>query len=146
MSLLMTGLVALYRREATDTFGWDAYAATLSLAYVRIALAAAIAVCFSAIASTTVALIAALGVTIAGYLSKDLVQLLAGSESCATRYLGSALFYVLPDFGTLDTLARLLHSHPVLTGEVGFAAAYSAAYIIFLLLVACLALSRKDIG
>jgi ABC-type transport system involved in multi-copper enzyme maturation permease subunit len=146
MAVAATAVVQLYRWEGGFLFSWGDYALTLLLVLLRVAVVAAAAVMFSTFASSTVAFIASLGFSVAGYFTSEVRFFLGRSESGLTRILGEGLYWTLPDFSLLDALPKLLYSHPIATRGLLAAVAYGVAYAIGLLLVATAAFRRRDLA
>lgn len=146
MLVAATVMIALYSHSGFFQYDWGSYGAALSLLYLRLAVISALAVTFSTMASTTVAVVAAGGLSIAGYFTSQLRHFLGLSESAATRLLGDILYWVLPDFSILDALARLLHGHPILTTQTAIAAAYAVCYAASLLIIASMVFTRRDLA
>lgn len=121
-----------------------AYLAAVALTLLRLALAAAIAVALSAIASTTVSLLASSGLVMAGHFTADLRFFLERSDNPMSQELGRGIRYLLPDFQMLDVLPKLIHGHPILTAELAWSAIYAVGYGSMVLLCAGLVFSRRD--
>lgn len=122
------------------------FVTTLILALCRFALTAAVAVALSSIASSTVSLIASSGVTIAGYLTGELRFFLEKSDDPFTQKIGTAVYYIVPDFSLLDGLSRLLHGDALLTPVTLAAVGYALCYAVVVLSVAIQAFGRRDIA
>ncbi|MBI5548198.1 MAG: ABC transporter permease subunit [Deltaproteobacteria bacterium] len=146
MTVAATAMILLYRSEGGFMYSWGAYATTLGLMLLRVAVVAAVAVMFSTFTSSTVSFIASLGFSVAGYFTSEVRFFLGKSESEATRLLGDVLYWFLPDFAALDTLPQLLYSHPILTGPVVAAIVYALCYIALLLVLATAIFRRRDLA
>ena len=146
MMVAATAMIMLYRFEGGFLFAWGDYALTLLLVLLRVAVVAAAAVMFSTFTSSTVAFIASLGISVAGYFTSEVKYFLSQSESEPTRWLGDALYYVLPDFALLDPLPRLLYSHPILTSQTAFGILYALCYIACLLVIATAIFRKRDLA
>lgn len=146
MAVAATLLIAAFSH--VDPFQYELlpYLAAIGLTFARLAVLAAVAVGFSALASPTVALIASTGIGIAGYFTGELRYFLSQSEVASTRILGDALYYTLPDFAIMDALPRLLHGHPVLTAQTGFAVAYAFCYVATVLAISSLLFTKRDLA
>ena len=145
--LMVVAATCMIAQFSRDGFAWPVgdYLLTIGLTLLRLALAAGITLAFSAVASTTVSLVAGGGLVLAGQLTADVKAMLAASESEASRRLGEILYYVVPDFQVLDALPRLLHGHPVATPSVGFAALYALLYLATVICLATVAFARRDL-
>lgn len=146
MMVASTAMIAAYTAEKSFEYPVGAFAATLALSLLRAGLVAAISLALSTIASSTVAFIGALGLTLAGYFTDGLRFFLGKSESSVTRAVGEAVYYFVPDFVTLDPLAKLVHGEPVLTPQLAAAAGYGVLYCAVALIAAVLAFSRRDLA
>ena len=141
-----TAMVAHYSQRDSFDYPVAAYLATLLLTLLRLAVIAGIAVALSTFSSSTVALIASLGLTVAGYFTGELRFFLTKSENPVLPLLGKVLYYAIPDFASLDSLPRLMHGHPILPSEVAWAAAYAVFYALTVLVIACRIFSRRDLA
>ncbi|MGC4122303.1 MAG: ABC transporter permease subunit [Myxococcales bacterium] len=146
MMVAATAVVQLYRWEGGFLFSWGNYAVTLLMVLVRVAVVAAAAVLFSTFTSSTVSFIASLGFSVAGYFTGEVKYFLSKSESEMTRWVGNGLYYLLPDFATLDPLPRLLYGHEVLTVQTAFGVGYALCYIACLLVIATAIFRRRDLA
>ena len=145
MFLAATGMIAAYTHDGAFQYPAGAYLATLGLLLLKLGVIAAIAVLFSCSTSSTVAFIAATGLTLAGHLTGELRSFLGQSESAATRFVGDLLYWTLPDMATMEGLSRLIHGQAILTGQAVAAAIYGSAYIAALLVAASLIFEKRDL-
>lgn len=146
MALAATALIAVFSHVEPFQYELLPYLGTIGLTFARLAVLAAVAVGFSALASPTVALIASAGIGIASYFTGDVRYFLSQSEVASTRILGEALYYTLPDFAIMDALPRLLHGHPVLTAQTGFAVLYALCYVGTVLAISSLLFAIRDLA
>lgn len=146
MMLAATAMIARYSHEGFFQYTAGAYLATLALTLLRLAVIAGMAVAFSTFTSSTVAMIASVGLTVAGYFTGELRFFLTRSDDPVLRPLGQALYYAVPDFAALDTLPRLLHGHEILAPQVGWAALYAVTYAVAVLVIACRIFARRDLA
>jgi ABC-type transport system involved in multi-copper enzyme maturation permease subunit len=144
MMAATTVMIVAYQHVSPFQYPIDDYLLTLGLALVRLALIGAIAVAFSTFTSSTVALIASVGITVAGHLTAELRAMLGRSEDPLTRAMADGLFFVVPDFAAMEALPRLLHGEPILAGGAGLAAAYGLLYAAAVLALAVAAFTRRD--
>lgn len=145
MSVAATVMIAAYSHDGSFQYEAGAYATTLGLMLLRLAVVAGIAVLFSSFTSSTVAFIASVGVVIAGSFTSDLRHFMGQSESPLTQRLGDLLYWLLPDLSTLETLPLLVHGKEVLTAQVGIAAVYASFYLLSTLVLASWIFERRDL-
>ena len=98
---------------------------------------------FSSSALVSAALTAALYV--AGQFGADLKNLQQAVDSPAASALGTALYYLLPNFAAFDVKAQVVHALPLDAGYVLFTAGYAALYIALLLAAAVVIFSHRDL-
>jgi ABC-type transport system involved in multi-copper enzyme maturation permease subunit len=146
MMVAATAVIQLYRWEGGFLFSWGDYALTLLMVLLRVAVVAAAAVMFSTFTSSTVSFIASLGFSVAGYFTGEVKYFLSKSESEVTRWVGDGLYYLLPDFASLDPLPRLLYSHTILTPQTVFGIGYALCYIGCLLAIATAIFRKRDLA
>lgn len=148
--LLMTAAAVLmilqYQHVRPFQYPIGDFATHVALLLLRLAVVAAIAIAFSTVVSSTVALIATSGLAVAAYFTTDLRHFLGQSEDPSVQKLGELLYWAAPDFSILDTLALLVHGHPVATAQTAIAAVYAIAYAALALTLGWWAFSRRDLG
>jgi Cu-processing system permease protein len=145
MMVATTIMIAQYQHREPFQYPISDYLLSLGLELVRLAVIAAIAVAFSTFASSTVAFIASLGLTVAGHMTAELHAMLARSDDVGVRRIGDALYLTVPDLSTMVALPRLLHDERVLTSGAAFAAGYGLCYAAAVLAVAVSAFARRDL-
>lgn len=146
MLVAATAMISLYRGEdGNPDFAWSAYFTVVGLLVLRLAVIAAIAVFFSSFTSSTVAFISTLGITLAGYLSSEVRFFLERNEMAVVRYIGRAVYYVVPDLAALDPLPLLIHNVPILTPATAFAALYALLYSAAAVTLATRVFARRDL-
>lgn len=145
MMVATTLMIVQYQHESPFQYPPLEYAAALGLQLVRLAVIAALAVAFSTFTSSTVALIATLGLTVAGHLTAELRVMLGTSDAPVVRALADGLYFVVPDFSTMEALPNLLYAQPVLGSGVGLAAGYGVLYAAAVLAFAVATFARRDL-
>ena len=127
-------------------FGWGAYAATVSLIFLRIGLMTALSVTLSGVVSTTVAQVAALGIAVAGHFTGELRFFLSKDQGPLGQVLAELLYRTVPDLGALDSLYELIHGQPIATAHLALSAAYAICYAGAALALGCWAFSRRELS
>jgi ABC-type transport system involved in multi-copper enzyme maturation permease subunit len=107
---------------------------------VQFLVIAAVAVFFSSMTSTTLAAIFALALTLAGRLSNDLRTLWTGAGSG----LGKALWYLLPNLGSLSLNESVVYRTPP-PATAWLAALYALLYAAAVLALAAAVFERRDL-
>jgi Cu-processing system permease protein len=116
-----------------------AFWAAVALIGVQLLVVSAVAVLFSAITTTTLAAIFALAITIAGQLTNDMRNLWRGDGA----WLGKALWYALPNLGSLTANEAVIYHRP-LPPAAWLAAAYGLLYAALAVSLACAVFERRD--
>lgn len=145
MMIASTITISIYSHEGLFQYPALPYLATLGLCLLRFAVIAAIAVLFSTFTSSTVALIASLGMSLSGYFTSELRFFLEKSESTSTQIVGKVIYWTVPDFAAIDTLPRLIHGYPVGLAQVGLSAGYAACYSMALITISTWIFQRRDL-
>jgi ABC-type transport system involved in multi-copper enzyme maturation permease subunit len=130
--------------------GWETPATdpallkALLLIFIELALVTAIAVFFSTFSSPILSAAMTFGLYIAGHFNADLRNFDKVVQSKTAARLARAVYHVLPDFAAFDVKTQVVHGLPVPPMYLASTAAYGAAYILALLLVATFIFSRRD--
>jgi ABC-type transport system involved in multi-copper enzyme maturation permease subunit len=130
--------------------GWEAPAAdprmlvAVSLIFIELMLVTAIAIFFSTFSTPILSAALTFGLYVAGQFSADLRDLGLISQSPLVRYIGKALYYVLPNMALFDVKAQVVHAQPVPAGYVALAAGYGLVYITALVVAAMFIFSKRD--
>jgi ABC-type transport system involved in multi-copper enzyme maturation permease subunit len=146
---LVLGYMAWTETEALKK-AWEAPAAdpyllqAVLLIFVELMLVTAIALFFSTFAGPLVSAALTFGLYIAGHFSADLKNLGVIVKSNGAAYLGTTLYYLLPNLATFDIKADVVHAHPVPAGYLAMSVAYGLTYIAALLVAAMFIFSRRD--
>ena len=85
-----------------------------------------------------------------GQTTADMVQFITSTDTGATitpmaRYTVKIALYVFPNLSSFDFKQQAAYSLPVDTGTLFFLGAYSATYIIIMLLIAAFVFQRRDL-
>lgn len=79
-----------------------------------------------------------------GHMSEDLYTFAGRSKVDGFRFLGKALYYLLPNFDRLDFKARATYFDPTSNAELLSATAYALAYTVVVLVLATQIFERRD--
>lgn len=113
--------------------------AAVAMIGVQLLVVAAVAVFFSAVTTTTLAAIFALSITVAGQLTNDMRNLWKGGGA----WLARALWYVLPNLGSLTLNEAVIYRRPVPAGA-WLAGTYGLLYAALAVGLACAVFERRD--
>ena len=112
------------------------------LIFVQLMLVTAVALFFSTfISSPMLSAVLTFGVVIMGYFKINFEDVV---ESRAAAYLARGFYYVLPNFGSFDVKAEVVHAQPVTWGYMALTTGYGLTYIVTLLVAAVFVFSRRD--
>lgn len=114
-------------------------------AILQAALAAAITLVLSTYSTATLSALMALGVYCLGLSQHHLRLALKGMKSETLVNWIQPSTYVLPNFSNLSIGRNLTYSIPLTLGDHGFATAYVAAWVFFLLVMAGFLFQRRDL-
>ncbi len=109
---------------------------TLVLTAVAFALASSTSQLVTAVASISLYSI--------GHLEPDLYVMAERSHSEGLKWIGKALYYVLPNLDRLSFSSRATYDDPVSWAEFGLAAGYALAYSVVMLVIASALFERRD--
>jgi ABC-type transport system involved in multi-copper enzyme maturation permease subunit len=138
MSIAAVAMLWLYLRDAS--FLWTTpFPAALAGLAAQLAVVAAIAILFSTFTNTTLAAIFALALAVAGHASR--ATLTFWRDSPPMRAFGA----LLPNLAALDLKLQVVYRDVLAPGQIGTALAYAAAYVAFLLALASVIFSRRDL-
>jgi ABC-type transport system involved in multi-copper enzyme maturation permease subunit len=114
------------------------------LTFDELAIVTAIALFFSTFSTPLLSAALTFGFFIAGRFSTDLRNFDQAVSSKAAAGLARALYWVLPNLGSFDVRAQVVHGQAVSTGYVLLMTGYSGLYIGALIVAATLVFSRRD--
>jgi Cu-processing system permease protein len=112
--------------------------------YLALLLVVAVAMLFSVATSSALAAVFTLTVVIVGRFS-DVIRNMREVLPAAPGWLASALYYVLPNFHTLDLKTRVVHGQPLAAPDLLLMVAYTLSYCVVLLSVATVLFRRRDL-
>ena len=130
--------------------GWDAPGVdpallkALFLIFVELMLVTALALFFSTFSSPILSAALTFGLYIAGHFNADLKNFDRVVSSKAAARFARGVYHAVPDLSAFDVKTEVVHGLPVSAGYLLTTAAYGAAYIVALLLVATFIFSRRD--
>jgi Cu-processing system permease protein len=113
--------------------------AAVAMIGVQLLVVAAVALLFSSITNVTLASIFTLSIALAGHLSNEVRALWQGS----TRWLAQAIWYLLPNLGSLSLNASVIYRTPP-AASAWLAALYAALYAGTALALASVVFERRD--
>lgn len=114
------------------------------LILVELMLLTAIALFFSTFSSPFLSAVLTLALWVAGYFNADLQHFQTVTTSPLAVWLTRALYYVLPNFSALNITAQVVHGDPVPIGYIGWTLAYTATYVVVLLVASVTIFGRRD--
>jgi ABC-type transport system involved in multi-copper enzyme maturation permease subunit len=117
----------------------------IGLIVVELLVVTAVALFFSTFSSPFLSAVLTLGLWIVGHFNDDLRHFETVVDNPVAVWLARALYYVLPDLSAFDVRSQVVHGLAVPPVAAGLAAAYGAAYIVFLLVAAILVFRRRDL-
>jgi hypothetical protein len=118
---------------------------SLLLQITEFGVLAAMSCVFSALSTTTLAAIIASGIWVIGHAMSDLRLLAQKIEPFFLRPILDIVSRVLPDLTRFDIKAEVAHQLPVTWGYATACMGYGFVYILFALVVACVAFSKRDL-
>jgi ABC-type transport system involved in multi-copper enzyme maturation permease subunit len=137
MGIMLSALLVL---DAGSRAPLDALLpAALVLLLLKALMVGAVAVLFSCFSNTTLAATFTLSITIAGYLTGEVRTLMRGAHA----WIGSVIWYALPDLGALSVNAAVLY-RTTLPASTGMASIQAVLYVATSLVLAAAALERRD--
>jgi ABC-type transport system involved in multi-copper enzyme maturation permease subunit len=117
----------------------------IALIGVELLVVTAVALFFSTFSSPFLSAVLTLGLWIVGHFNDDLRHFETVVDNPVAVWLARGLYCVLPDLSAFDVRSQVVHGLAVPPVAAGLAAAYGAAYIVFLLVAAILVFRRRDL-
>lgn len=136
-------LALLYVRRGWDTLILQIWPAIL-LIYVELMILTAVALLFSSFSSPALSALLTFFVFIIGHFSQDLKSLAASMGTITTRWLFSAIYYLLPNFANYSYITEAGHGITPPAATIGTALIYALCYIAALLSAATLIFNRRN--
>jgi ABC-type transport system involved in multi-copper enzyme maturation permease subunit len=140
--------------------GWDASPRTIQawerpaldplllraffLTFVELAVVTAIALFFSTFSTPLLSAALTFGFFVAGRFSADLRNFDQAVDSRTAAVVAKVLYWILPNLGSFDVRAQVVHGQPVSAGYIALMTGYGALYITALVVASTLVFSRRD--
>ena len=129
-----------WERPALDPMLLQAFLLT----FVELAMVTAIAVFFSTFSTPLLSAALTFGFFVAGRFSADLRNFDQVVDSRVAAAVAKGLYWILPNLGSFDVRAQVVHGQPVAAGYVALEAGYGTLYIAALIAAAMMVFSRRD--
>ncbi len=111
---------------------------------LQLMIVTAVALFFSTFSSSMLAAALSFGVYVVGHFNADLKNFEAVADSRPLIYTARVLYYLLPNFETLDIKNEVVHALPVPGGYLLLNTAYAVVYIAVLVSAATFIFMRRD--
>ena len=134
------GLRASWEAPALD----PAMLKAVWLILVELMIVTAVALFFSTFSTPLLSAAMTFGIYVAGQFSADFQRFDTVVDSPAAVWVAKALYYVLPNLGSLDIKAQVVHAQSVAWGSLALASAYGLLYVTLVLTGAVWIFSRRD--
>lgn len=112
--------------------------------FLEVVLLSAVCFLFASASSQYVSSLSVTCLYFIGHMSEDLYTFANRSKVDLFRYVGKAIYYVLPNFDRLDFKARATYFDPTTNAELLSTTAYTVAYTVLVLLLATQIFERRD--
>jgi ABC-type transport system involved in multi-copper enzyme maturation permease subunit len=114
------------------------------LTFDELAIVTAIALFFSTFSTPLLSAALTFGFFVAGRFSADLRNFDQAVDSRLAAGIARALYWVLPNLGSFDVRAQVVHGQPVTTSYVALMSGYGLLYIAAVVTAAALVFSKRD--
>lgn len=114
------------------------------LIFYELTLITAVAIMFSSFSTPVLSSLFTMGVFVIGHLSTDLKAFGAKSDSVIVQKVTAGLYYALPNLSNLNIKAQVVQNVPVPGEYIAFVTAYTALYVIALLLISAMVFQYRD--
>lgn len=115
-----------------------------TLLLVELMLVIAIALLFSTFSTPALSALFTFCLYVIGHFNADIRQYGASSSFWATRIVADVMYYLLPNLGNFDIIARTAHGQFLSGGVFLFSVIYGLTYSLALLLVSMLVFQKRD--
>ncbi len=136
------GELARQAREAAVTD--PALLKAVLLTLVQLMVVTATALFFSTFSTPILSAVLTFMVYVAGFFSADLRNFDQVVNSRVAQTLARGLYYVIPNLGSFDVTAQVVHGLPVSWRYIGVTMTYGFTYIAILLTISVTIFSRRD--
>jgi hypothetical protein len=134
-----------FAKQAREAAVFDpAMLKAVFLTLVQLMIVTATALFFSTFSTPILSAAFTLGVYVAGFFSADLKNFEQVVNAPAAGALARGMYYVLPNLGSFDVAAQVVHGIPVGARYIALTTAYGLVYIAILLTISVAIFSRRD--
>jgi ABC-type transport system involved in multi-copper enzyme maturation permease subunit len=116
----------------------------IALILAQLTMVTAIALFFSTFSSPLLSALLTLAIWTAGHFNADLRNFQAVVDSAPAVYTARAVYYLLPNFASLDVKSQVVHGTGVAPAHVALMLAYAVVYVAALLVGAVAIFQRRD--
>jgi len=116
----------------------------IAMLVLELGIVTAVAILFSTFTTPISSAVFAFGVYFAGSMSWDLLNLAAMNRSVAVKALSYFMYYVLPNFRSLDYRAIVVHDQLVNPASLLLTLLYGILYIVAVLVLAIVVFQRRN--
>jgi len=116
----------------------------VSLTLVQLMVVTATALFFSTFSTPILSAALTFMVYVAGFFSADLRNFDQVVDSRLVQSLARGLYYLLPNLGSFDVTAQVVHGLPISWRYIGVTISYGFSYIAVLLIMSVTIFSRRD--
>jgi len=132
-------------RQAREASPYDpALLKGVWLTLVELMIVTATALFFSTFSTPILSAVLTFLVYVAGFFSADLRNFDQVVDARAVQVLARGLYYLLPNLGSFDVTAQVVHGLPISWRYMATATAYGFSYISILLIMSATIFSRRD--
>lgn len=128
--------------------GWDPIVLkiwpAIGLIYFELMIITAVALLFSSFSSPALSALLTFFVFVIGHFSGDLKELATSMKSGIARSVFVVLYYLVPNLNNYSFITPAAHGQVPTTSNLLLAAAYAALYIVVVISVATLVLSKRN--
>lgn len=111
---------------------------------LQVLVLSAVAFAFASSSSQFITAIASVSLYSLGHLTPDLYAMAERSKVDGMKYVGKALYYLLPNLDRLNFSSRATYNDPVALGEFAASAGYAVGYSVVMLVIASALFERRD--
>jgi ABC-type transport system involved in multi-copper enzyme maturation permease subunit len=134
-----------FTRQAREALPYDpALLKAVWLTLVQLMIVTATALFFSTFSTPILSAVLTFLVYVAGFFSADLRNFDQVVDARAVQMLARGLYYLLPNLGSFDITAQVVHGIPIDWRYIATTTAYGFSYIAILLIMSATIFSRRD--
>jgi ABC-type transport system involved in multi-copper enzyme maturation permease subunit len=116
----------------------------VAMIFLQLVIITAVALLFSTFSSPMLAAALTFGLYIVGHFNADLRNFETVIDSKPVAYVARALYYLLPNFASLDVKSQVVHAVPVPTAFLLLNTVYAALYVSMVIAGATWIFVRRD--